>query len=84
MTNHDNSDNRSQNNLDLADVMRLRSAAHPEIRRHAVHIVMLASNIEAVDAAPQQVLAVRSVDEQQSLLTAAGSLSALLKNGGLF
>ena len=66
------------NALSLESISRLRSEAHATIRHHAAEIVSLSSAIGDVDAALRLTISERSVNESQSLNSAARRLSTLL------
>lgn len=66
------------NSLSLARVIALRGEAHAEIRNHAAKIVSISSAVSDVDAALQLSISERSIDESQSLVTAARRLSTRL------
>lgn len=66
------------NTLSLESISRLRSVAHATIRHHAAEIISISSAIVEVDAALQLTIAERSIDEMQSLVTAAQHLACLL------
>ena len=62
----------------LEEISRLRSAAHATIRTKSTEIEQLASGLEALDAALRMAIVARSIDENQSLVSAARRLATLL------
>ena len=69
------------NRFSLAEVFQLRGRAFDAIREHTAAIDDLAAELVDVDAALQQSIGERSIDEQQALLTSARRLVALLEGG---
>ena len=62
----------------LGNVFQLRNKAFGKIREHTAEIDAIAAATEALDAALTCCIDVRSIDEQQALLTAARLLAAIL------
>lgn len=69
------------NHLSLEEVFLLRAAALTAIRSHSEAANHIAAAIADVDVALQQSIDCRSIDEQQTLLTAARTLAELLEGG---
>jgi hypothetical protein len=66
------------NMLSLESISNLRSEAHAAIRVYAAEIISLSAGVSDVDACLRLTIAERSIDESQSLVTAARRLSTLL------
>ncbi len=64
--------------LSLENVFRLRGEAFTKIREHTTAIDRLAAALGDLDVAMQTAIAVRTIDEQQALVTTARRLAALL------
>ena len=71
----------NRNRFSLAEVFQLRGKALAAIRLHTAEIDSLASALIEVDVAAALSIDQRSIDEQQSLVTAARRLSAILESG---
>lgn len=67
-----------QNTLDIAAIMRQQCEAHATIRRHGAEIIALSMAISDVDAAMRLAIDERTIDEQQTLVSAARRLTSLL------
>ena len=77
MTVHD----APSNTLSLAGIFNLRGKAFAKIRRHSAAINAIATAIAYVDVAMQTAIAEHNIDDQQSLITHARQLAALLDCG---
>lgn len=68
-----------QTSLDLASIMMIRGRAFGEVRRRADEITRIADCVEGLDAAIQQMMADRSVDDQQAVVSATRRLVGLIE-----
>lgn len=67
--------------LSLENVFLLRGKAFAEISEHAFAIDALAAAVADLDTALQTVIAERSIDDWQCLVSAARQLAAILDGG---